>query len=86
MILRRLTSAETKNISNNFDGLFNADNGWFYRDQRNQKIRYYNSPIIALTASALQETKDQCKQVGMDDYLPKPFDKDEIHKILAKWL
>jgi len=44
------------------------------------------TPIVALTASALQETKEQCKQVGMDDYLPKPFDKDEIHKILAKWL
>jgi CheY-like chemotaxis protein len=53
-----------------------------------QEIRKLDisTPIVALTASALQETKEQCKQVGMNDYLPKPFDKDEIHKILAKWL
>jgi len=44
------------------------------------------TPIIALTASALQETKDQCMEAGMDGFLPKPFDKDEIHKVLAKWL
>ncbi|SFB89752.1 ATP-binding protein [Pseudoalteromonas denitrificans] len=44
------------------------------------------TPIIALTASALQETKDQCKEAGMDDYLSKPFDVDEIYKTLAKWL
>jgi len=44
------------------------------------------TPIVALTASALQETKEKCKEAGMDDYLAKPFDKDEIHKILAKWL
>ncbi|WP_042153373.1 MULTISPECIES: response regulator [unclassified Pseudoalteromonas] len=44
------------------------------------------TPIVALTASALQSTKEQSKQVGMDDYIPKPFDKDKIHKTTSKWL
>jgi CheY-like chemotaxis protein len=44
------------------------------------------TPIVALTASALQSTKEQSKQVGMDDYLLKPFDKDKIHKTNSKWL
>lgn len=44
------------------------------------------TPIVALTASALQSTKEQSKQVGMDDYLPKPFDKDKTHETTSKWL
>jgi two-component system sensor histidine kinase/response regulator len=43
-------------------------------------------PIIALTANALEGDRDQCLSAGMDDYLPKPFGKQQLHAILVRWL
>jgi signal transduction histidine kinase/ActR/RegA family two-component response regulator len=37
-----------------------------------------NIPIIALTASALFDIKDQVTSAGMDDYVAKPFKPDEL--------
>lgn len=41
-------------------------------------------PIIALTAAEIQEEKDRCFEVGMNDYLPKPFDIDELKQKIVK--
>ncbi len=45
--------------------------------------QYYNNiPIIALTASALSSEQDKVKKAGMDDFVVKPFDpEDLLHKI-----
>lgn len=43
-------------------------------------------PIIALTANAMAEDKAKCLAVGMDDYLPKPFDRSDLVEILNRWL
>jgi TMAO reductase system sensor TorS len=43
-------------------------------------------PIIALTAEALEESREQCIAAGMDDYLAKPFTKEELRTILTAWL
>ena len=41
-------------------------------------------PIVALTASALPETRKRCFESGMDDFIAKPYKKFEIYKrILA---
>jgi len=40
-------------------------------------------PIIALTASAMVEIKDQAFAVGMNDYISKPFNPNELHRIIA---
>lgn len=39
-----------------------------------------NVPIIALTASNSKQEEDRCHQVGMNDYLPKPFQPEELYK------
>jgi signal transduction histidine kinase len=44
----------------------------------------YGTPkVIALTASALKEDKEKCAEVGMDDFLSKPLDMNEIIRVLT---
>ena len=43
-------------------------------------------PIIALTASDIEEEKEKCFKVGMNDYLFKPFKKDQFLQIICNWI
>jgi hypothetical protein len=44
------------------------------------------SPIIALTAGAFEGDRQRCIEAGMDDFLAKPIELDELRMVLEKWL
>jgi PAS domain S-box-containing protein len=53
---------------------------------RNIRERWHNNlKIIAITAYALEGDKDRCLNVGMDDYISKPIQMDELQSKLIKW-
>ena len=43
------------------------------------------TPIVAMTAHAMQENKDKSLAAGMDDHITKPIAPDTLSKILIKW-
>ncbi|HTD75690.1 MAG TPA: response regulator [Steroidobacteraceae bacterium] len=56
-----------------------------------RKIREHEAgakriPIIALTAHAMKGADNVCRAAGMDDYLSKPIDRDQLQTALYRWL
>ncbi|MEO7209097.1 MAG: response regulator [Steroidobacteraceae bacterium] len=56
-----------------------------------RKIREHEAgckhvPIIALTAHAMKGADNECRAAGMDDYVSKPIDREQLQKALNRWL
>lgn len=43
-------------------------------------------PIVALTANAFTDVREQCKEAGMNDFLTKPLRVNELAETLEKWI
>lgn len=43
-------------------------------------------PIVALTANAIKGDDERCLEVGMNAYISKPFEPDQLYKVLMKVL
>jgi len=43
-------------------------------------------PVVALTANAMEGDRDECIAAGMDDYLAKPYSRQQLQAVLARWL
>ena len=50
-----------------------------------QKLKL-DTPIIAVTASALRQERTKCLELGMNEYITKPFSSEELYRQLRRFL
>ncbi len=48
--------------------------------------RYAHLPIIALTAGVTQEERERCERGGMNDFVAKPINPEELISMLGYWV
>jgi PAS domain S-box-containing protein len=56
------------------------------RKIREHEVAGKHVPIIALTAHAMKGADNECRAAGMDDYLSKPIDREQLQTALNRWL
>jgi two-component system, sensor histidine kinase and response regulator len=56
------------------------------RKIREQESGAKHIPIIALTAHAMKGADNECRAAGMDEYLSKPIDREQLRQALDRWL
>jgi signal transduction histidine kinase/DNA-binding response OmpR family regulator len=49
------------------------------------ELKHFKTPIVALTADAMSDTRIEVLAKGMDDYLTKPVIPDRLYAMIYKW-
>ncbi|MGE5503179.1 MAG: response regulator [Actinomycetota bacterium] len=47
--------------------------------------RFARLPIVAMTANAMRKHRDDCLAAGMNDFVAKPFDPQQLYAVIRKW-
>ena len=51
-----------------------------------EKLQNTDLPIIAMTAHVMESDRQNCFQAGMNDYVPKPIDPDQLIATVTRWI
>ncbi|HEY9118524.1 MAG TPA: response regulator, partial [Marinobacter sp.] len=46
---------------------------------------WQNLPVIAVTANVMQGDREDCLAAGMNDYITKPYNKNELRSVIERW-
>jgi CheY-like chemotaxis protein len=57
----------------------------FEASRQIRRLELKQPVIIAVTANALLGERERCLEAGMDDYLSKPFQADQLVSVVKKW-
>jgi CheY-like chemotaxis protein len=58
-----------------------------FEASRQIRLLQHRQPvIIAVTANALAGERERCLRAGMDDYLSKPFQAEQLVAVVQKWI
>jgi two-component system, sensor histidine kinase and response regulator len=49
-------------------------------------LRKRRTPVIAMTANAMQGDREKALEAGMDDYVAKPVGREELGAVLGRWV
>lgn len=82
--LDRLGQGEYKLVL--MDMMMPVMNGYDATKAMRQTQRLKHIPVIALTANAMRGEDERCRAVGCDEFLVKPYSKNQILSVIAMLL
>ena len=47
---------------------------------------HWHTPIFAMTADLIQAMNEECVKCGMDGYVAKPFEEEQLYSTVARFL
>lgn len=85
------TTAMKKLYEHNFDLLIVdlqipiTENNDFLVETR-KVLKFNELPIIAIGSTPISSTREKAREIGINDYLSKPINADNLYEILLKWI